>query len=309
MNQGFNRRTFLKRVGQAGGLIAAGGTIESVLAACGGNVSTPGPNKTPGAVKIPSKGLKAPGLFQWGSTSDGGAPYVFQDPNDPSKLVGFEVDIANAISNLMGVTAKQVENDYAGLEQALLANKFDVVMNGWEITEDRKKTELFSQSYYHYGQQVVVRANDSRFAKFTTSSDLSLKDLEGYTVGTGAAYKAADILATDKKINLKTFDPDLPFNALAQKGIDAVLIDLPIVTYYVLGIGAGSKPNTALRLIGKPFYDSDYVVGFNKSNPNTSLLLPEIDQAITQLKKDGTLKKIYQNWSLWNDQQAAIGIV
>ncbi len=88
-----------------------------------------------------------------------------------------------------------------------------------------------------------------------------------------------------------------------------MLIDLPIVTYYVLGIGAGSKPNTALRLIGKPFYDSDYVVGFNKSNPNTSLLLPEIDQAITQLKKDGTLKKIYQNWSLWNDQQAAIGIV
>ncbi len=111
MNQGINRRTFLKRVGQAGGLIAAGGTIESVLVACGGNVSTPSSNTNPGTVKIPSKGLKTPGLFQWGSTSDGGAPYVFQDPKDPSKLVGFEVDIAKAIANLMGVTEKQVEND------------------------------------------------------------------------------------------------------------------------------------------------------------------------------------------------------
>jgi polar amino acid transport system substrate-binding protein len=38
-------------------------------------------------------------------------------------------------------------------------------------------------------------------------------------------------------------------------------------------------------------------------------LLPEINQAIAQLKKDGTLKRIYQKWSMWNDQQAAIGIV
>lgn len=309
MNRGINRRTFLKRVGQTGGLLAAGGSIEYLLVACGGNVSTPSANTTPGAVKITNKGLKTPGLFQWGSTSQGGAPYVFQDPTNPNKLVGFEVDIANAIANLMGVTEKQVENDYSGLEQALLADKFDVVMNGWEITEDRKKTELFSQAYYHYGQQVVVRKDDSRFTNFTTTSDLSLKDLEGFTVGTGASYKAADILASDKKISLKTFDPDLPFNALVQKGLDAVLIDSPIVAYYVLGIGPGGQPNTALKLIGKPFFTSDYVIGFNKSNPNTALLLPEIDQALTQLKKDGTLKKIYQNWSLWNDQQAGIGIV
>src|SRR5579884_1619901 len=150
-----DRRAFLRSAGQAGGFLAAAGSLETLLAACGGNVSTTTTTgSTPGVQKIESKGLKVPGLFQWGSTSDGGAPYVFQDPKNPTQLVGFEVEIAAAISKLLGVKPKQVETDYAQLEQALQANKFDVVMNGWEITEDRKKTEIFSQPYYRYGQQI-----------------------------------------------------------------------------------------------------------------------------------------------------------
>jgi polar amino acid transport system substrate-binding protein len=305
-----SRRIFLQRVGQAGGLVTAAGSLEAILSACGGNVSTTSTSTggaTPGAQKIESKGLKVAGLFQWGSTSDGGAPYVFQDPKDPSKLVGFEVEIADAISKSLNVKAKQVETDYAQLEQALQANKFDVVMNGWEVTEDRKKTETFSQPYYRYGQQIVVRGNDSRFSKFTDKDILSLKDLEGYTVGTGASYKAAEILATDTKIKLKTYDPDLPFNDLALGRIDAVLIDLPIVTYYVLGIGTGGQANAKLKPIGVPFETSDYVIGYNKNNSNASVLQKEIDQAIVQIKSDGTLHQILQRWSLWNDQQAQIG--
>src|SRR3954471_14947198 len=111
-----SRRIFLQRVGQAGGLVTAAGSLEAILSACGGNVSTTSTSTggaTPGAQKIESKGLKVAGLFQWGSTSDGGAPYVFQDPKDPSKLVGFEVEIADAISKSLNVKAKQVETDYA----------------------------------------------------------------------------------------------------------------------------------------------------------------------------------------------------
>ncbi len=306
MSYELKRRRFLKHVGQIGGLAAVGGTLESLLAACGGNVATTTP--TPGVQSIGNKGLKVPGVFQWGAASDGGAPYVFLDPANPTNLVGFEVDIANAIGKLMGIREKEVENDYAQLAQALQANKFDVVMNGWEITEDRKKTELFSQPYYRYGQQIVVKADDPRFAKKTASDSLSLIDLEGFTVGTGAGYKAEEILATDAKIKTKTYDTDLPFNDLALGRIDAVLIDLPLVTYYVLGIGPGGTANVKLRPIGKPFETSDYVIGFNKSNPNTPVLLKEIDAALTQLKKDGTLHKIYVKWNLWNDQQAEIGI-
>jgi len=128
------------------------------------------------------------------------------------------------------------------------------------------------------------------------------------TVGTGASYKAAEILASDQKIKLKIYDPDLPFNDLSLARIDAVLIDLPIVTYYVLGVGPGGKADPTLKPIGKPFETSDYVIAYNKKDPNAETLLKEIDQALTQLKNDGTLHKIYTKWSMWNDPQAQIGI-
>lgn len=299
-----NRRGFLKRAGQVGGLVAAGGSLESLLAACGGNVS---PTAATGAQAIGHKGLLVPTSMQWGATSNGGAPYVFQDPNNPAQLVGFEVEIAAAIGKLLGVTQKEVETDYTQLDAALQAKKFDMIMNGWEITGDRPKTEIFSQSYYHYGQQIVVKADDPRFASKTANDNLSLKDLEGYTVATGSGFKAADILATDSKITLKVYDPDLPFDDLALGRIDAVLIDLPIVTYYVEGAGAGSTSNSKLRAIGKPFEISDYVVAFRKDDPNGLVLKKEVDAAITQLKQNGTLHQILAKWSLWNDQQATIG--
>lgn len=311
MSLELNRRMFLKRAGQAGGLVAAGGSLEALLAACGGNVPTtasPTSGATPGAVKIGTKGLMVPGQLQWGSDYVDGAPYVFKDPANPNNLVGFEVEIAAAMANLMGITPKQVETDYGKLEQALSANQFDFVMNGWEITSDRQKTELFSDPYYRYGQQIVVRSDDPRFANLTASSTVTLKDLEGLTVGTGTGYKAADYLATDSKVNTKLYDGNLPFDDVKQKKIDAMMVDVPIVAYYVQGAGPGGKADPALKLIGKALYFDVYVVGFNKSNPNAQTLLGEVNQAIAQLKKDGTFKKIYQKWSMWNDQQAEIGI-
>lgn len=305
MTYELRRRLFLRRMGQMGGLAVAGGALEELVSACGGNVAT---GTVSGTSKVENQGLKVASLFQWGSTTNGGAPYVFQDPRNPAELVGFEVEVADAIAALMGSKQKQIETDYQQLESALQANKFDAIMDGWEITPDRQKTELFSQSYYHYGQQIVVKADDHRFASKTTKDRLSLVDLEGLTVGTGGAFKAADILASDKKITLKTYDPDLPFNDLALGRIDAVLIDVPIVAYYILGAGPGSQADARLRPIGKPFELSDYVIAFKRGNSQAETLVKEVDQALSELKKNGTLRKIYQKWSLWNDDQAQIGI-
>lgn len=307
MTNDLNRRVFMQRVGQVGGLVLTGGIVESVLAACGGNVATVPTGTGNKPAKIESKGLKMPGFFQWGATADNGAPYVYKDPTT-SKLVGFELDIALALAALMGVTQKQVETDYAQLDQSLQTSAFDAILNGWEITEDRKKTEIFSQAYYRNGQQIVVRSDDSRFANKTSNDTLSLADLEGLTVGTGAGFKAEEILAADKKIKLKSYDPDLPFNDLALGRIDAVLIDYSTVTYYVLGKGAGGSENRNLKLIGKTFAASDYVIAFNKNSASATTLQKEIDQALTELKNNGTLQKIYHTWGLWTDQQLEIGI-
>jgi polar amino acid transport system substrate-binding protein len=302
------RRTFLKRMGQAGGLVVAGGTLESFLAACGGNVGSGATTPTPGVTPIGNAGLKNPGVIQWGADFVSGAPYVFKDPKNPANLVGFEVEIMQAVANLMNVTQRQVEVCYGQLDQALAANQFDLVFNGWEITDERKKTQLFSDPYYRYGQQIVVRTDDPRFSSYTATSDVPFSILEGLTVGTGDGYKAATYLQADSKITTKLYSGNLPFADVKQKKLDATMLDFPIVAYYVLGAGPGGTADASLKPIGKPLFPDVYIGGFNKSNPNAAILLPEINQAVARLKKDGTLKKIYMTWSMWNDQQAEIGI-
>lgn len=310
MNPELDRRTFLKRAGQAGGLVFAGGMLETLLAACGGNVSTTtggGGTVTPGATVVPNAGLKTPGTLQWGADYVSGAPYVFKDPTNPTNLIGFEVEIAVAMAQLMGgIQQKQVEVCYSNLEQALLANQIDMVMNGWEKTTDRQKTELFSDAYYRYGQQVIVRKDDTRFANVVPKT---VADLEGYTVGTGSGYKAETLMLADPKIHVKSYTGNIAYSDLVQKKLDAFFLDYPIAAYYVLGTGPGATPIAQLKLLGDPIYFDDYFVGFNKSNPNAAILLPEINQAFAILKKNGTLKRIYTKWKLMNAAQAQIGVM
>jgi len=150
-----------------------------------------------------------------------------------------------------------------------------------------------------------VRKNDTRFANVTPTD---LKVLEGLTVGTGSGYKAQEIMQTDSKINIKAYDGVIPFSDLSQKKLDAFFLDSPIAVYYILGSGPGATAIPDLKLLGKPIYTDDYFVGFNKSNPNAQKLLPKINEAFAVLKKNGTLKQIYQKWQMWNDLQAQIGI-
>src|SRR6266849_491472 len=312
MVEDIDRRTFLRRAGQAGGLVIAGGSIEALLAACGGNVSTGGGSTpTPGVTVVGNQGLKRPGLLQWGADYVSGAPYVFQDPTNPKNLVGFEVEIAQAMGQLMKISQTQVEVCYANLEQALLGNQIDMVMNGWEKTPDREKTELFSDPYYRYGQQIIVRVDDTRFSS-VNPTDVSV--LAGLTVGTGSGYLAETIMDNyngthpNNKINVHAYTGNIAFSDLVQHKVDAFFLDFPIAAYYVLGTGPGAQPIPQLKLLGGTINKDNYYVGFSKSNSRAPLLLPEINLAFSVLKKNGTLYKIYKKWQLWNGDQAGIGV-
>lgn len=312
MIEDLGRRTFMKRAGQVGGLVLAGSSIEALLAACGGNVSTGGGSTpTAGATVVASQGLLTPGTLQWGADYVSGAPYVFQDPTNPKHLIGFEVEIAVAMAALMRINQTQIEVCYANLEQALASNQIDMVMNGWEQTSDRQKTENFSDPYYRYGQQIVVRVDDTRFSG-VNPTDVSV--LGGYTVGTGSGYKAEDIMNTyngtnpPKKINVHSYAGNIAFSDLVQHKVDAFFLDFPIAAYYVKGTGPGAKPIPQLTFLGETLYKDNYYVGFNKSSPRVAALLPEINQCFDILKKNGTLYKIYKKWQLWNNDQATIGV-
>jgi polar amino acid transport system substrate-binding protein len=244
------------------------------------------------------RGLLKNGVLQWGADDTGGAPYVFPDPKHPSTLIGFEVDIANEFARRLHVKQQMVQTSWDNLPAAILHKRFDMIMNGLEITPDRQKVLLFSRPYYVYTEQVVVQKGNTTIHGFN--------DLPGKTVGTGTGYKSDDIMQAwnkahpDKKINIKEYDTDLPFADLDAGRLDAVFIDLPIAAYYAL-----PPIDDKLKLAGPPVDPGYYGIAFT---PNNTALASAINGAIAAMARDGTLGRIYRKWNLMNTAQAKIGI-
>ena len=230
--------------------------------------------------------IKERGYLIWGSDAEGGAPYVFPDPRDPSKLIGFEVDIANAIAKELGVKARQSQNAWDSLIPSLERGDFDIVMNGIEMTRQRAERILFSRPYYVYTEQLVVRKEENRIS--------GMQDLKGKKVGTLSATTAQNILTGIGGVDVKIYSGQVePYEDLALGRIDAVLMDLPIAAYY-------AKPNPKLRYQGQPIGEGFYAVAIRKEDKE---LKKSIDDILLRLLRTGELKRIYQKWDMWNEAQ------
>lgn len=230
--------------------------------------------------------IKKRGYILWGSDAEGGAPYVFPDPKDPSRLIGFEVDLADAIARELGVEARQSQNAWDSLIPALKRGDFDIVMNGIEIISQRQKEVIFSLPYYIYTEQLVVRKNET--------SIRDINDLKGKKVGTLSGAVAQDILTSLGDVDVKIYSGQVePYEDLALGRLDAVLLDLPIAAYY-------AKPNPKLKYTGNPIGEGFYGIAMRKGDDE---LKKKIDEILIKLLQSGELKKIYEKWDLWNNTQ------
>lgn len=229
------------------------------------------------------------GYLLWGSDAEGGAPYVFPDPGNPSRLIGFEVDIANAIAGELGVDARQSQNGWDSLIPALQRGDFDFVMNGIEVTPRRSENVLFSFPYYVYTEQLVVRS-DNALIKDTN-------DLKGKRVGTLSGAAAQDILMRMGEVEVKVYSGQVePYEDLALGRLDAVLLDLPIAAYY-------AKPNPKLRYAGAPIGEGFYAIAMRKGD---EALKKRLDEILKKLLLTGELRRIYEKWDMWNESQAKL---
>jgi polar amino acid transport system substrate-binding protein len=95
--------------------------------------------------------------LRWAGDLQGGEPYVFRDPRDPSKLVGFELELAQALAQRLGVRANFVQNDWSNLVPSLERGDFDVILNGLEDTPALRGRILLSRPYFTFSEQLVVR--------------------------------------------------------------------------------------------------------------------------------------------------------
>jgi polar amino acid transport system substrate-binding protein len=168
--------------------------------------------------------VQAAGVLKWGGDIQGGEPYVYDDPAKPGRLVGFEVEIANAIANELGVRAEFVQNDWANLIPSLERGTFDVVMNGLEVTEPRTGRVSFTRPYYVFAARLMARASD-----MSIKSDLFA--LHGKKVGTLANSLAFEMLRGSAEPVVYE-GVEEPYADLANGRTDAVLLDDVIAARY-----------------------------------------------------------------------------
>jgi polar amino acid transport system substrate-binding protein len=231
--------------------------------------------------------------LKWAADAEGGAPYIFKDPNDPERDIGFEVDLAQALARELKRPIEFHQYDYKKLTDGVVRKDFDFAMNGLEITKDREKQVLFSRPYYAFALQLVVRPEEE---KFTTLS--ALKKDHG-VVGT-LEDTAASRLLEEHGIRHRVYDGQVePYQDLRDGQVDAVLLDLPIALYYARK-SVVMKEDPKLKFAGETAGRGYYAIAFNKADAR---LRDDVNAALDRLFESGEMRRILEKWGLWNAHQ------
>jgi polar amino acid transport system substrate-binding protein len=244
------------------------------------------------AVFLASAGPAAQGLqeLRWGGDAEGGAPFVEADPGDPSRVVGFEVDVAQLVAMALGRVPRFIQVGFTTIDAAAARGDFDIALSGVEDTPARRARLAVTVPYYEFREVLTVREADrDRFR--------SLEDLRGRRVATLGATLAYDLLVqaqTSTGIVPVTYEDDVhPYSDLAIGRVDAVVLD------YVLA-DRGVRRNEGL--VNQA---ADLGVGYYVGvlAPDQTALRDRINGILREAMRDGRLESIFRRWSMWNEDQ------
>ncbi len=227
--------------------------------------------------------IRRRGVLRWGGDIQGGEPYVYEDPRSPGKLVGFEVEIADAIAAHLGVKATFVQVAWSSLVPALERGDFDVALNGLEATPARQEKLRLSRPYYVYAETLAVRRG----------SPLRHLDLPGRRVGTLNQTYAYDLLRARGVEPILYEGVQEPYLDLVGGRLDAVLLDNVIADRY------GCVLPEVHCLPGEAALGA-YVVGVRRGDAD---LHAAVNAALDELERSGALRRILEKHGIWNTMQ------
>jgi polar amino acid transport system substrate-binding protein len=242
--------------------------MVGVLAACGST------NKENAA------GSNTKKVLTMGTSADY-PPFESVDTVKSKSIVGFDVDLAKAITSKLGYKMQIKDMDFSGLIQALKSGEVDFVLAGMTPTADRKKNVDFSDIYYT-AQHMIVSKKNSGINK--------LQDLKGKTVGVQLGSiqegKAQEINKTIP-INIVNRDriPDL-IEELKAGRIDAAIIEDTVAKGYF------EKESDLKGFTIKDSSEAGSAIAF----PKNSALTTKFNNELEKMKKDGELKKLIIKW-------------
>ncbi|MFM7207522.1 MAG: ABC transporter permease subunit [Planctomycetaceae bacterium] len=235
------------------------------------------------------------GELVWAADQEGGGPHVFPDPADPRRLTGFEVEFAELIAGELGVKARFQQGQWDRLP-LLLDQTADCVINGIELTPERRRDYACSRPYFGYALQMVGRRGRPPAALV----DLGEPGPNGaWRVGvlTGSA---ADLemrsRAAAGRAAIEVIGYDGTLDSLEQ--VRAGVLDAAVLDDCIVAFSADRFPE--LKMVDRPFAGGTYTVLTSRRTPG---LTAAIDAAIGRLLADGRLKSLYDRWDLAGRQQ------
>ncbi|HET6410204.1 MAG TPA: ABC transporter substrate-binding protein/permease, partial [Chthoniobacteraceae bacterium] len=169
---------------------------------------------------------------------------------------------------------------FAGIIPALQSGQIDAAIAGLSITDERKKSVLFSDPYIESGLSILVPVSNT---SIQSAADLEGKRVAVQQGSTGA--KVADELKAEGKVDsVKYFtSASLMMMEVAKGGVDAVIHDTPFSNTYM-----ASDPGK-VRALPEPLASESYAVAFNSKSTE---LQAQVDQAIKELTADGTIERL-----------------
>jgi polar amino acid transport system substrate-binding protein len=233
-------------------------------------------------------------VLRWGGDAEGGEPFVEADPANPSRVRGFDVEIADMLAKGLGRTSQFVQVAWASIPQSVERGDFDVGLSGIEERPELAAQHALTLPYYEFREVLAVRTADS--ARFHR-----LADLAGRRVATLGGTGAYEILVGEQAKNGLTpisYDDDVhPYGDLIAGRVDAVLLDHVIAERSLRRLGA-----KAFVIVAEPVATGHYVGVLARAN---AALRDSMNAILRARMADGSLERTFRAWNVWDDAQAA----
>ena len=207
-------------------------------------------------------------------------PWSYHDESDT--LVGYDVEVSRAIAEKLGVEPEYVESDWDSLFAGLDAGRFDMVCNGVEVTDDRALTYDFTTPYGYIHTALAVRKDNDEIKTF--------EDLKGKTTANSLASTYME-LAESYGATVQGIDTlEETIQLLAAGRIDATL-NADVSFYDYLNV----HPDADFKIVAQTEDASHVAIPLRKGD-NSATLLEAVNNAIDELRADGTLKELGEKY-------------